>query len=102
MRPPTANNGGTDIVKALEVAPLGSAITFATDNLSVLCLAGAPIVRGTEAYRKLEHENMAGRPPPPARLGQAGPNSSGRSFKSAFVLDFAGPSAKANSSGGLG
>jgi hypothetical protein len=53
------DNGETEIVKALEAAPTGSAITFATDNLGVLCLAGAPIVRGTEAYRKIE------------RLGQA-------------------------------
>jgi hypothetical protein len=50
---------GTEIVKALEAAPIGSAITFATDNLGVLCLAGAPIVRGTEAYRKVEHFGQA-------------------------------------------
>jgi hypothetical protein len=53
------DNGETEIVKALEAAPTGSAITFATDNLGALCLAGAPVVRGTEAYRKVE------------RLGQA-------------------------------
>jgi hypothetical protein len=53
------DNGRTEIVKALEAAPIGSAITFATDNLGALCLAGAPVVRGTEAYRKVE------------RLGQA-------------------------------
>ena len=52
---PCPDNGGTEIVKALEAAPIGSAITFATDNLGVLCLAGAPIVRGTEAYRRVEH-----------------------------------------------
>jgi hypothetical protein len=53
------DNRGTEIVKALEAAPIGSAITFATDNLGVLCLAGAPIVRGTEAYRKVEHLGQA-------------------------------------------
>jgi hypothetical protein len=53
------DNRWTEIVKALEAAPIGSAITFATDNLGVLCLAGAPIVRGTEAYRKVEHLGQA-------------------------------------------
>ena len=49
------DDGGTEVVKALEAVPIGSAITFAADNLGVLCLAGAPIVRGTEAYRQVEH-----------------------------------------------
>jgi hypothetical protein len=53
------DNGETEIVKALEAAPTGSAITFATDNLGALCLAGAPVVRGTEAYRKVERHGQA-------------------------------------------
>jgi hypothetical protein len=53
------DNGETEIVKALEAAPKGSTITFATDTLGILCLAGAPIVRGTEAYRKVEHLGQA-------------------------------------------
>ena len=48
------DNGRTEIVKALEAIPKGSAITFATDNLGVSCMAGTPIVRGTEAHRKVE------------------------------------------------
>jgi hypothetical protein len=45
------DDGGKEFVKALEAIPIGSTITFATDNL---CLAGAPIVRGTEAYRQVK------------------------------------------------
>ena len=43
---------GQEIVKALEAIPNGSTITFASDNL---CLAGNPIIRGTEAYRQVVH-----------------------------------------------
>ncbi len=50
-----ADVGGTEIVKALEAIPVDSTITFATNDLGVLLLAGAPIVRGTEAYRQVEH-----------------------------------------------
>jgi len=50
-----ADVGGTEIVKALEAIPIGSTITFATNDLGVLLLAGAPIVRGTDAYGEVEH-----------------------------------------------
>jgi hypothetical protein len=53
------DHGGTEIVKALEAAPIGSAITFANDNPGLLCLAGSSIVRGTEAYRRVEHFGQA-------------------------------------------
>ncbi len=50
-----AVNTETEIVrKALEVIPTGSTIAFAAEDLEVLFLAGAPVVRGTEAYRKVE------------------------------------------------
>ena len=50
-----AVNTETEFVrKALEVIPTGSTIAFAAEDLSVLFLAGAPIVRGTETYRKVE------------------------------------------------
>jgi hypothetical protein len=49
-------DGGTKIVrKALEAIPIGSTIVFATDDLGVLFLADALIVRGTGAYGKVEH-----------------------------------------------
>jgi hypothetical protein len=53
------DDGGTEIVEALEAAPIGSAITFANDNPGLLCLAGSSIVRGTEAYRRVEHFGQA-------------------------------------------
>ena len=43
---------GKEIVKALEAIPDGSTITFASDNL---WFAGDPIIRGTEAYRRVAH-----------------------------------------------
>jgi len=50
-----ADVGGTEIVKALEAIPIGSAIAFASEDLGALLLADAPIVRGTEAYRQVKH-----------------------------------------------
>ena len=50
----SVENEETEIVKTLEAIPTGSAITFAISSLGVLCLAGTPIVRGTEAYGKVE------------------------------------------------
>jgi hypothetical protein len=38
---------------------IGSALTFAADAFSVLRLVGAPIVRGTKAYREVEHLGQA-------------------------------------------
>ena len=50
-----AVNTETEIVrKALEVIPTGSMIVFAAEDIGVLFLAGAPIVRGTESYREVE------------------------------------------------
>jgi cytoskeletal protein CcmA (bactofilin family) len=49
------DDGGKEIVKALEAIPIGSAIAFASEDLGVLLLADAPIVRGTEAYRQVKH-----------------------------------------------
>lgn len=49
-------DAGTEVVRnALEAIPAGSTITFATDDLGALLLAGAPFVHGTELYRKVEH-----------------------------------------------
>jgi hypothetical protein len=49
-------DAGTVMVRRiLKAIPIGGTITFATDNLGVLLLTGAPIVRGTEAYRQVEH-----------------------------------------------
>ena len=48
-------DGGKEIVKALGAIPIGSAIAFASEDLGALLLADAPIVRGTEAYRQVEH-----------------------------------------------
>jgi hypothetical protein len=47
--------GTATVRRALNAIPIGSAITFATDDLGVLCLGGASIVHGTDAYRKIEH-----------------------------------------------
>ena len=49
------DDGGKEIVKALEALPIGSPIAFASEDLGALLLADAPIVRGTEAYRQVEH-----------------------------------------------
>src|SRR4029077_7949023 len=49
------DDGGKEIVKALEALPIGSSIAFASEDLGALLLADAPIVRGTEAYRHVEH-----------------------------------------------
>ena len=49
------DDGGKEIVKALEALPIGSPIAFASKDLGALLLADAPIVRGTEAYRQVEH-----------------------------------------------
>ena len=49
------DDGGKEIVKALEALPIGSSIAFASEDLGALLLADAPIVRGTEAYRQVGH-----------------------------------------------
>jgi hypothetical protein len=49
------DDGGKEIVKALEAIPIDSEIAFASEDLNALLLAHAPIVRGTEAYRQVEH-----------------------------------------------
>jgi len=49
------DSGTVMVRRILKAIPIGSTITFATDNLGVLLLAGGPIVRGTEAYRLVEH-----------------------------------------------
>ena len=49
------DDGGKEIVKALEALPIGSSIAFASEDLGALLLADAPIVRGTEAYRQVKH-----------------------------------------------
>jgi hypothetical protein len=49
-------NIGTDIVRRiLEAIPAGSTVTFAADNIGALLSANGPIVRGTDAYRQVEH-----------------------------------------------
>jgi hypothetical protein len=49
----------TTVRRALKAIPTGSAITFATDDLGVLCLGGASIVRGTDTYHDIEHLGKA-------------------------------------------
>jgi hypothetical protein len=49
------DDGGKEIVKSLEAIAIGSAIAFASEDLGALLFADAPIVRGTEAYRQVEH-----------------------------------------------
>jgi hypothetical protein len=49
------DDGGKEIVKALEAIPIGSTIAFASDDLDALLLPGVPILRGTDAYRQVEH-----------------------------------------------
>jgi hypothetical protein len=48
------DDGGKEIVKALEALPIGSPIVFASEDFAALLLADAPIVRSTEAYRQVE------------------------------------------------
>jgi hypothetical protein len=51
----TADAGTVMVRRILKAVPIGSIITFAADNVGVLLLASGPIVRGTEAYRLVEH-----------------------------------------------
>jgi len=50
----TVNSATEFLRNALEAIPTGSTIAFAAEDLDALFLAGAPIVRGAETYRKVE------------------------------------------------
>jgi hypothetical protein len=48
-------DAGMEIIRSsLEAIPMGSTLAFATDDLGPLLLAGAPLVRDPDFYRKVE------------------------------------------------
>jgi hypothetical protein len=49
-------DAGMEVIRySLEAIPMGSTLAFAMDDVGALLLAGSPIVRGPEFYRKVEH-----------------------------------------------
>ncbi len=47
--------------RTLESIPIGTTVTFATNSLGISLLAGAPVLRGTDAYREVEHWHVVRR-----------------------------------------
>jgi len=49
-------DAGMEIIRSsLGAIPMGSTLAFAADDLGPLLMAGAPLVRGPDFYRKVEH-----------------------------------------------